>query len=428
MRNYKGLLIAFCIFGVGALSVAQTTPELPDFPGSIAYVDLDHNIGTVGIQDNALDFSALTTDGSDTRRYQFPTWSTDGRLAYFCCDAQFARRITAEVFITQAATVPGVQVYDEPNDIFTYAYWSPADCDTGERCRDLGILIGQSNGQGFGLDRIRDTAGEVDVQTLGTGAPFYYSWSGDGTQLLWHRDNNRLEIYNVEKGEITAALEQLPGLFPAPMWSPTDDRLLINVANLETFTTELVILDGDDITTLQAGIQGQIAFSWSPDGEQVAFRILDQNGYGRVVVVDARSGAEIAVSRADGVVAFFWSPDSRTLAFVTVENAPSTQNASTSAQEEPPTILLSWQMLTVSDNQTQRLVNFAPTAETLYMLGFFDQFAQSHQFWSPDSRFIVYADLAAEETPPGVYILDVRSTDTEPYRITDGVLGIWSYQ
>jgi hypothetical protein len=62
-----------------------------------------------------------------------------------------------------------------------------------------------------------------------------------------------------------------------------------------------------------------------------------------------------------------------------------------------------------------------------YLLAFFDQFSQSHQLWSPDSRYIVYAEMI-DGGESLVKILDTTADAFVPFTVAEGEIGIWSYQ
>ena len=68
-----------------------------------------------------------------------------------------------------------------------------------------------------------------------------------------------------------------------------------------------------------------------------------------------------------------------------------------------------------------------PTTEMVYLLNFFDQFAQSHSVWSPDSAHIVYSQMISEQQQV-ISILDMTRPDTVPFNVAEGVIGIWSYR
>ena len=60
-------------------------------------------------------------------------------------------------------------------------------------------------------------------------------------------------------------------------------------------------------------------------------------------------------------------------------------------------------------------------------IGSFNQYAQSHRFWSPDGRYLVYA----ERTPDlieRVWLIDTRSEDgSNASLIGEGTIGFWSW-
>ena len=102
---------------------ATFAQDLPTVPGRIAYVSTDYNIFTVAPQ--LADDTALTTDAgmadNSARFYQMPTWSTDGRLAYFPSLVERSGSFTTEVFISPDGITPGVSSFVADNQDITYA-------------------------------------------------------------------------------------------------------------------------------------------------------------------------------------------------------------------------------------------------------------------------------------------------------------------
>jgi TolB protein len=125
------------------------------------------------------------------------------------------------------------------------------------------------------------------------------------------------------------------------------------------------------------------------------------------------------------VIAFFWSPDSEKLALVTFAAVPSAFNISTSAQ--PERLSLTWWVMDVASGSITRYASFVPTDSMIYILGFFDQFSQSHRLWSPDSTHLVYAEIQEDGTR-SINLLDTRRTDAVPFSVANGEIGIWSYR
>jgi TolB protein len=139
----------------------------------------------------------------------------------------------------------------------------------------------------------------------------------------------------------------------------------------------------------------------------------------------------VASSPVDGVLSFFWSPDSAHVAYVTLGSSPGSFSASAPsdarlvAQTQQPTGL-AWSVLDVEDGANRRYGSFIPTQQLVYLLTYFDQFAQSHRLWSPDSRHIVYSEITADERAV-ISLLDTTQEVTVPLVIADGVIGIWSF-
>lgn len=406
MRKVLLLTMVFILLqGVSSVSAQD------DLPGSIAYIGTDYNVYTFAGGESV----ALTDDANVENRYvyQLPTWAPGGRLAYFS-RGRSADEPQLGVYVSPDGVRGGERVYETNGNVLNYAYWSPEDC--GENCRDLALLL--SDETGLFVELLRTGEGEVEAEMIGRGGPFYYSWSPDGAQMLWQRNMQRLDVYDVAEAGVVRTLTQQPGIFQAPMWSPIDDRLLVGALNANQ--TDLVVVDGEQTLTLAAELRGLVAFAWSPDGRYVAYTA----NYGVLNVVDARSGALVARTLDVGVFAFFWSPDSSTLAYVTLARERDTFSAKRLQQDANPHNLL-WSVLNVQNGQLRAYAQFFPTSELLYLLSYFDQFAQSHRLWSPDSRYLLYS----EETAEGVTLITVLDTQLgEAQTIAEGVIGIWSFE
>lgn len=433
MRKVLFVLLALFLLNSVMVILAQNDNPILELPGKIAYIGEDRNVYTLAL--HSQDPFALTDDATQQRRYQWPTWSDDGRLAYFCCEPN-ARGSVMDVFVSADGESAGEQIYSGESETFTYAYWAPSNCADGETCRDLGVLVSQLVAGTFSVELIRDGVGTTyesgETQRVGLAAPFYFSWSPDGTHMLLQRFNSRFELYDVASEE----REQLPevvGSIQAPAWSPVDDRLLIGVRNPDGETTDLVIVANNEPVILVQNLPGLVSYSWSPNGDYIAYRAAAANGVSSVYVVDSVTGERIAQSAVEQVFAFFWAPNSKMVAYATLdstggsfsaENMPDTVFVSSPAQQQNNG--LSWGVVDISTGTNRIYGAFQPTTEMIYLLNFFDQFAQSHQVWSPDSTHVVYSEV----TPEGngvISILDMTRPDTVPLFIANGVIGIWSY-
>src|SRR5690606_11134370 len=96
------------------------------------------------------------------------------------------------------------------------------------------------------------------------------------------------------------------------------------------------------------------------------------------------------------------------------------------AQPQQPPLGIAWSILDVSTESVKQYGSFLPTEETIYLMTYFDQFAQSHRVWSPDSKHILYSEL----TPAGpvINLLDTSQVGSVPFSIAEGVIGVWSFE
>lgn len=412
-------LLFLLLLGISINSVSAIG-EIKDILGKIAIVDTDYNIFTYSPSNDSL--IQLTDDASSSRHYQWITWSSDGRLAYFCCEAS----PDGQVFISPDGISDPELAHEKPGTFTLYAYWSPADC--GDNCRELAILV--NNSQGLSLDILTDSEQRSTV-TAGTGGPYYYHWDSTGTQMIFHRGNQNLDIYSRVENDIIQTLTNSSGLFQAPAWSPIDDRILVAIPSSIDGASNLSIIENGEISTLVEDILGFISFLWSPDGRYIAYRTADQFGYNGITVLDARSGDIIAVEDSTSVPAFFWSPDSKKIAYLSIIESDDARNADANirvAQEEV-SAQLTWNVLDIESQTNLSYSSFIPTFEMIYLFTYFDQFAPSHRLWSPDSRWLTFAGrLDSNQTVSQIYMLDIEDINAEPEAVTEGIFGIWSFE
>ncbi|MBZ0283291.1 MAG: hypothetical protein K8L97_21320 [Anaerolineae bacterium] len=413
------LCLSFLLF---TAQVAAQPTAILDLPGSIAYIGIDGNVYSIDSQ--RTDTTVLTDDANLEKQYVWPTWSTDGRLAYFQTGLM-NNQIETNVYISSDGHQPGNLAYTVTGEIFTYAYWSPQNCVDESNCRNLAVLLSNPRDQLFSVRLIRNTQHHSEQMLAGLGAPFYYSWSPDGLRMLWQRNDERVDVFRTDTPEVIDILPFKPGRFQSPAWSPIDDRWLIGSLATDSRSTDLVIIANGEAQRLAEQLAGPISFSWSPNGDYAAY--MDANG--PIFVIDTYTGETISRAPVNGVYAFFWSPDSNHIAYITSATAPGSliagANAKTDAAVQNIT-RIAWSILDIKTDSVHSYGAFQPTNEMIYLLSFFDQFAQSHHVWSPDSRFLIYSEIAGEQGPI-VSVLDTTQPDTVPFSIAQGVIGIWNF-
>jgi len=407
MRNMY-LVMCFLVMILLPSALLQADEETQS--GRIAYIGTDHNAYVQDFSTNQV--FTLTNNADDTRIYEMPTWATDGRLAYFSRERVDGSLIT-RAFVTRSAETGGDVVFEATNRLLNYAYWSPEDCDDGTHCRDLALLI--SDGTGLAVDLVRDRDEGASSGTIGQGNPFYWSWSPDGSQMFWQRNSQQLDIYDVSR-EILSALGETAGVFQSPAWSPVDDRLLFGASTGDL--TDLTVYDDGETQTLAPDLEGLVAFGWSPDGRYVAYTA----GQHALIVLDGATGELVTRTLEEGVFAFFWSPNSASLAYVTLASRQNSSSAKLQSNHG-----LTWSVIDVPSGQSRHFDAFFPTHDMLYVLSYFDQFAHSHQLWSPDSRYLVYSE-ATVEGESLIQMVDTSESGTEPETVASGLLGFWSFE
>lgn len=408
-------------------------PDLPlaSSSGRLAYIGGDGNVyvttadgaSTIAVTDDA----TVAPEGNGLSYHRL-AWSPDGRLAF----ASVARSGSAARSKLYVAELPGgpTQVVGRSDEHFViYIYWSPLACPDRPTCRRLAYLIEEEDG--VGLHVVEMDAGTVDNRLVDTGRLFYFSWSANGRQLLWHTGGSqrydpdaRIALHTVGQNRVQR-LPQAPGLFHAPAWSPTEDRWLGVVADdevdrLQVFPSNGLSADSaDQVVTLASAPGRRMVFAWSPDGERIAYAVQkrgDAAFYGPVHVFDLDTGQSRPVTNAAfDISAFFWSPDGRRLGYL-------------SRLTLPASVWMQWRVYDVAGDRDRGFAAFHPSPLMQFMIHSFNQYAQSHRFWSPDSRYLVYADRD-RALVDRVWLVDTwAEKGTDPRLVDEESIGVWSWK
>jgi len=416
MTRLRALLIPLVLLGLllGGAETLTGRAQTVD-AGQIAIAAQD---GNIYLYDIATDETTPLTDDavSGSKAYSWPTWSNDGRLAFFGSSRVPDDQYQFGIFIRNVAGAIE-RIYTSSDEFFTYASWAPADCPAGN-CRDLAVLYTAASGN-LALRRVR-VDGEVMIEELSEGGPHYWDWSPDGSSMLWARFGTELSIYDADSNAISETFTDRLGFQRAVDWSPTDNRMLAAVRAPGRLNDLMIFEDGERLV-LAEGFPGPVSFEWSPDGTKVAY--LDEQR-ARLTVADARTGEAIATA-PDDAYAFFWAPDSTRLAYLTITQIQDSGDVLASYQGQRTVPRLQWVVFSPESGNSARLAAFLPTRETIYYLRFFDQFARSHRLWSPDSRYLTYGEVLADGRSV-VSLLDTTAPSTVR-TLMEGQIGVFSW-
>ncbi|MGW8226087.1 MAG: hypothetical protein ACWGOY_10140, partial [Anaerolineales bacterium] len=358
--------------------------------GLIAYVGVDDNIYTIdqfGENQHAVtsDAQLIPEQGGGRRVYQQPTWSPESdRVAFIQTNIGDDGSQTAALFTAQPDGSDLVETFSSESQFPFYLYWSPDS-------QQLSFLTSGGGEPGLVLYIVSPQGGEAQV--LGVGQPFYWDWSPDSQSILIHtggaariNPEARIALLGLESEVTETELDLQPITFQAPAWSPDGERFLL-AADSGSDGEGLLLTDANgEVLDVLSPVDDSIAFSWSPDGEWVAYITEDIRGPGdlsrRLVYLDPNQAEESQSVEQDLVIAFFWSPDSSKIAyFVPQLNISSDQQVSLRAQETQ--FALELYVLDVTTGNSQRLIEYTPTEDFLSILPFFDQYQRSATIWSP---------------------------------------------
>ncbi len=404
-------LLAALLLSLAACSPADVRPYLiqpaPDSRPSeagnrILVQGFDGNLFTVN-PDGSGRFP-LTDDASRTRQYQQATWSPDATTIAAARLQTAGQRVGGTLVLLAHDSSQRTEL-DVPFPPF-YIHWNP----TGDHIAYLSNWVGLE-GPSMVLRLVDVAANSAD--TVAEGAPYYFSWAPDGSRLLAHMDNSRLEL-QTQAGE-RAALLTTTALFGAPQWSNSGDRIVY--AERAPGEQRIVVstLAGNEIAEAVAitTYDAKASFALSPDDSRIAYVLTgtnaSANSLGPLYVTELDSLRTRELSEAP-VWAYFWSPDSRKLAFLATDTGGSR-------------IWLRWHVW--DGTRVTPYGQYLPTRVFLEnYLVFSDQYAQSMRIWSPDSTAFVYAGIVDTGNRRGVWVQ--RLGEPAPERVTSGVFATWS--
>ncbi len=410
----------------------------------IVFVGNDSNIYVA--DPNAQATTAITKDAGANHIYNYPTWSPDShRLAFVGYSIADGNPTEGTLFTVSPTGEQLTSVYKTPQNFPFYLYWSPDSQLVG--------FLANKDAQHIAL-RVAHTDQADSMQELDSGAPLYWAWSPDSSQMFTHvggtrADNSdaRLALLPFKDSSSQHSLDALPGTFQAPQWSH-DGKLLFSTQDSTEQEVAIANAQGSDIKKLLS-YNGRASFALSPDGTEVAYMVTDSDvqlpHFSIVHVIDSTGTNGRAISQ-DPALAFLWSPDSKKVAYLTVSVGQNQSNFNHHAPLPPLAtthperfvtefsnyqggqnqLQLHWKVWDSTTGLTKQIASFFPTESFLSVVPYFDQYANSSTFWSPDSLSFVYTTRESQGTG-SVWIADANGMNS-PRKIGDGVIAFWSWK
>jgi hypothetical protein len=384
-----GLMLVAACTATPVVSPTSTVGESPD-GGRLVVLNDEGNIVTMN--PDGSDQVAITDDGGAVQYFQ-PIWSPGSRVLAWGQGGD-------DGFAVGIGNQDRAEPLVVPMDGFPfYLLWSPDEMR-------IGALHNGLNGA-IDFEVVDVGAGTADV--IDSGSPYYFSWSPEGDALAVHVDGSRLEIHD-ESADPLSLGEVTPN-FLAPQWTP---------AGLFYFgSSGLMIRDttGSSIEVLKA--DGFVSINPNPEGTKVALHVLSGEQPGVTVgltsqetaeqdaisIVDIESG-EVDVVAGRIPVGSFWSPDGTKLLMLLISNDRG---------------LVDIQLWSNGVIEAIDTVAIAPSMVN-QVLPFLDQYTQSLQLWSPDSRSFVLPATRGDESGIWVY----GDEGETPTRISAGEWVSWS--
>jgi TolB protein len=368
--------------------------------------------------------------------FQFPAWSPDGtQIAAIGTGSE-----GAGVYVVRArapSDSPG-----EPTVIYTsadrspfYLYWTPDG-------RQLSFLTTEPDGLAL---RIAPADGSGSAYIAWAGAPMYWDFV-DPERMLVHSGPSGPDGFFGEvglDGSPFAGTDRSAGVFRAPTVS-VDGRHRAYFASADGAVGEVVRESRDGTGTTRIRVFGTGAVAFSPTGGELAFVAPDRltsNApplpVGPLRLLDP-GASEPRTLVGGSVVGFFWSPTGREIAVLSL--APRDDDVTEAlgsggggrggvelaraVRETAAGLPLLLSFVAIADGaiRSERIVRLSDLFIN-QVLPFFDQYALSHRFWSPDGTSIVLPIVGAGDVTELV-VIPASGSETRTVAVAE--MGSWS--
>jgi len=425
------------VFGLNLNGNRAPNPSVPPVGATFQAPGADSRLAVVE-SDGAL--TSMRADGSSVARYlvpgvtfRFPAWSPNGATiaAIGRSDAGPAvYRLGAQN--NGSAPAMSTIVYQSPDHPPFYVYWAP-DSEA------LAFLTTEPDGIAL---RYAAADASDPATTVRRGAPMYWQWL-DPKRLFVHSGGDSADAFAGQvgiDGAPDAATTVEAGVFRVPAMS-ADRTFVAYATSVREGSASVVVRSVDGTTHHEVPVFSMAAFTFDPAGDSLAFIAATKPGsafdipVGPLRAIDPTSG--VVRTLLDGsVVSFFWAPDGRTIAALRV-GAPDDTKV-TSADVPQAALARAGAPAIQAVAGVELRIDFVDVASGAIhserigrlsdlfinqVLPFFDQYALSHRFWSPDSASIVLPIVDDQ----GASQIEVIPADASDARLlAAGLIATWS--
>ncbi len=349
----------------------------------------------------------------------WPVWSPDGETVAF---SGYARGrdggAMLGVYVTGYETPGPGLIYSNEAGTGEIARATPHYCSWSPDGARLAFVA--QTGRGLTLF-VWDKGDTGDPRVAQDGGPMYFAWSPNSDEIYTHSFLDHYLLDATREG----TPQQFPGRgtqYMSPAWGREGDGIAFFLDGEHGKQRLLVINLRDSSARMLTEFYGLAAVAWRPGYAQMGMvkeTIRNTGFYSGLWLVDYQTREEVQLSD-DPALAFYWSPDGSKVAYVT--------------QSDGAEGSLRFCVVEVESGRKTYLADFVPSQEQLIHFMFFDQYAQSHPVWSPDSNSILVCgqlgyQLIRSELPPAesnrVILLDAGG-EQEPRNIAGGFVGCWS--
>ena len=394
----------------------------------IVYVGADGNIFT--INPDGSDSKRLT--GSETARsmgsilaqpadrnsvlHTWPTWSPDGsKIAFSRAVLEGAEPQVSLLSIDPETRALNRIYQNEPGastviaeSVPHYMYWSPDS-------RNLAFIAPTT------LALVLYVNDGVETSVVSSQGPLYFKWAGDSSSMTIHSRETLFRAVAPFDAPATE-LGSMNPVFRTPDVS-SDGQTIAYVTDVdEGYALLAGNSDGSEPFRQLLSVETPSAILWSPVDEVIA--VADGSrprspGYRRLSLISPEGGEPTTLVE-EPFAAFYWSPNGERIAYVAID---------------VESRRLVWKVVSAQGGEPWELATFVPSQGTLTAMSFFDQYAHSHSFWSPDSASLVFAGHTGRRSEESngtgpdegsVYVINTEP-GSSPRRIASGDLAFWSW-